>query len=310
MNSLPLITILGPTASGKTNLGVQLAKLIQGEIISADSRQVYRGMDIGSGKDLNEYTLNDGTQIPYHLIDIKDPGYEYNVFEFQKDFLTTFEDIHQKGKIPILCGGTGMYIDSVVKGYRLLDVPRNIELRADLADKENDELIEILKEYRPLHNTTDITDRKRLVNAIEISLFEKENEALKNDFPPINHLIFGINLDRTIVKEKITKRLKQRLEEGMIEEVQGLLDQGFTAEQLKFYGLEYRFVTQYIQGELNYNDMYQKLNTAIHQFAKKQMTWFRRMEKKGTEIIWIDGNKTTEERMNFVMQTILQKSFL
>lgn len=303
--SFDLIVILGPTATGKTLLATHLAALIGGEIISADSRQVYRGMDIGTGKDLADF-LVDGKQIPHHLIDIIDAGSEYNVFEFQKDFLKVYDDILKRKKQAILCGGTGMYIESVLKGYRFLQIPENRALRDELEFKENEELVEILKDYKKeVHNTTDTIYKKRIIRAIEIAKFQQENEALIRDFPKINHIIFGIDFDRSIIRERITKRLKQRLEkEGMIEEVEQLMKSRVSPDKLKFYGLEYKLITQYLLDELSYNDMFQKLNSAIHQFAKRQTTWFRKMERGGFEINWIDGNLEMEEKVKFILDKI------
>lgn len=291
-----MITILGPTATGKTSFAVYVASQLNGEIISADSRQVYRGMDIGTGKDLSEYEV-DGLQIPYHLIDIVDPGYEYNVFEFQQDFLKAYETIEAKGKFPILCGGTGMYIESVLKGYKLINVPVNEELREDLTIKSDEELEDLLLSFKAIHNTTDTTDRDRLMRAIEIQTYYDEHPDLDTHFPQIETKIVGINFDRRVVRSRITERLDERLKGGMIEEVQSLLDQGVSEEVLKFYGLEYRFVTQYIKGEIAYNELFRRLETAIHQFSKRQMTWFRRMEKQGFEIHWVDGNLSHEQKM-------------
>jgi len=295
-----MITILGPTATGKTSFATYIASHLNGEIISADSRQVYRGMNIGTGKDLSDYSI-DGQEIPYHLIDIADPGYEYNVFEFQSDFLKAYQEIEAREKFPILCGGTGMYIESVLKGYKLIDVPRNEVLREFLEIKSDKELDEILQDFKNLHNTTDTSDRDRLLRAIEIQKYYEDHPEIDTTFPKIETLIVGINFDRRVVRARITERLEQRLEEGMVQEVEGLLNKGVTAEELKFYGLEYRFITQYIQEEISYNEMFRRLNTAIHQFAKRQMTWFRRMEKQGFVIHWLDGNLSHEEKMMQLM---------
>ena len=295
-----LIVILGPTATGKTRLAAHLAYELDAEIISADSRQVYRGMDIGTGKDLADFVVND-KKIPYHLIDIVDAGAEYNVFEYQKDFLKAYENITSRNKIPILCGGSGLYIDAVVKGYRFLEVPENTVLRNELEQKSIDELNDMLLSYKAIHNTTDSIYKKRIIRAIEVAKFQNENEALIRDFPAINHRIFGIDFDREIIKKRITERLKHRLEkEGMIDEVKQLIANGVDPEKLKFYGLEYKLITQYLQNELNYNDMFQKLNTSIHQFAKRQSTWFRKMEKDGFKIHWIDGNLSLEEKLSLI----------
>ncbi len=295
-----MITILGPTATGKTGLATYLASQLNGEIISADSRQVYRGMDIGTGKDIAEYTIEE-QQIPYHLIDIVDPGYEYNVFEFQKDFLEVYKSIDDRGRLPILCGGTGMYIESILKGYKLIDVPNNEALRAQMEEKSDQDLEELLKSYKNIHNTTDISERDRLIRAIEIQKYYDEHPEIDTSFPDISSLILGIDFDRRVVRSRITDRLEQRLKNGMLEEIENLLKNGTTADQLKFYGLEYRFITQYIEGEISYTEMFRRLNTAIHQFAKRQMTWFRRMEKQGFEIHWLDGNCSHAEKMMKIM---------
>ncbi len=295
-----MITVLGPTATGKTGFAVYLASHLNGEIISADSRQVYKGMDIGTGKDLEEYESN-GHQIPYHLIDIVEPGYEYNVFEFQKDFLKAYEKIEQNKSFPILCGGTGMYIESVLKGYKLINVPQNEELREALVLKSDEELEEILATYKSLHNTTDTTDRDRLIRAIEIQKYDDEHPNLDTSFPKIDTVLVGIEFDRRVIRARITERLEQRIEEGMIQEVKNLISSGVSPEMLKFYGLEYRFITQYLQEEISYDEMFRRLETAIHQFAKRQMTWFRRMEKQGFEIHWMNGNLSNEEKMMKLM---------
>ena len=295
-----LISILGPTATGKTTLAANLAAEIGGEIISADSRQVYKGMDIGTGKDLADYIV-DNKVIPYHLVDIKDPGYEYNVFEFQKDFINAFNDIIARKKIPILCGGTGLYLESVIQMYSMHDVPENKELREHLSNKDHQELIDILTSLKALHNVSDISDRKRLVRAIEIQFHQIECPDEILEFPDYKSLVFGINFDRQIIRERITNRLKTRLEEeGMLDEIRMLLNTGLKAEQLTFYGLEYKYLTEHITGKLSYEEMFAKLNTAIHQFAKRQMTWFRRMEKRGTKIHWIDGEMDLIEKVKAV----------
>lgn len=291
-----LIVITGPTATGKTGLAARLAFEIDGEIISADSRQVYRKMDIGTGKDLSEYIV-DGNAIKHHLIDIADPGYKYSVFEFQKDFLNAYNEIKEKGKTPVLCGGTGMYIESAIGRYRLLEVPENDSLRKELSGKTIEELAEILAGMKELHNITDITERSRLIRAIEIETYYKENPCKGNTLPKINYIIFATNFPRSLIRERITARLKNRLETGMIEEVKCLLKQGVKPEDLLYYGLEYKYITQYIIGELDYEEMFRLLNTAIHQFAKRQMTWFRRMERKGFEIIWIESYEDIKRRI-------------
>lgn len=298
-----LISILGTTATGKTNLAVNLAAMIGGEIISADSRQVYRGMDIGSGKDLSEYELN-GQKIPYHLIDIIDAGKEYNVFEYQKDFFEAYTNILKNQNIPILCGGTGMYIDAVLKGYRLAKVPTDEALRVSLAKKTDEELREQLLKIRTPHNKTDLNDRSRLLRALEIDNYYLEHPELLKDVPKMKSINFGIRYDRQEIRNRITERLDQRLQEGLIEEIENLLASGITADQLKFYGLEYKFLTQYVKEEIDYNTMFTLLNTAIHQFAKRQETWWRKMEKSGTRILWIDGNIPLQDKMAFIISNL------
>jgi len=295
-----MITILGPTATGKTKLAALTALKLSGEIISADSRQVYKGMDIGTGKDLDDYVVNN-KNIPFHLIDIVEPGYEYNVYEFQKDFLNIYQDIISRKKLPLLCGGTGMYIDAVLKGYKLIKVPENKDLRNKLSEKNDEELIKIFKSYKSIHNVTDTQDRKRLIKAIEIQEYYDKHPNLNTEFPKINSVIFGINFTREIIRKRITERLKYRLENGMLNEINNLLSKGISPEQLKFYGLEYKFLTQYIVGEISYDEMFRLLNTAIHQFAKRQMTWFRRMEKTGFKIHWIDGNLPDDKKLEFIL---------
>lgn len=304
MQNNSLIVILGPTATGKTRLSAHLAYELDAEVVSADSRQVYRGMDIGTGKDLADFVVND-KKIPYHLIDIVDAGSEYNVFEYQKDFLKAYENITSRNKTAILCGGSGLYIDAVVKGYHFLEVPENTALRNELEQKSIEELNSMLLSYKTIHNTTDSIYKKRIIRAIEVAKFQSENEALIRDFPKINYTIFGIDFDREIIKKRVTERLKHRLEkEGMIDEVKQLIASGVDPEKLKFYGLEYKLITQYLQNELNYNDMFQKLNTSIHQFAKRQSTWYRKMEKDGFHIHWIDGNLPLEEKLSLIKKQI------
>jgi len=295
-----LITILGCTATGKTQLATNLAAVHNGEIISADSRQVFRGMDIGTGKDLDDYVVNK-KQVPYHLIDIADAGSEYSLFQFQKDFIKAFDQIITKGKTPILCGGTGLYLNSVFKKYFIPDVPKDDAFRKTLSRKTDEDLINMLQSYGPLHNKTDITERERLIRAIEINEYKKRQGNTADDFPNIEHHIFGIQLPREIVRERITQRLKMRLENGMIEEVKRILDSGMSAERLMHYGLEYRYVTQFVCGEISYEEMFRLLNIAIHQFAKRQMTWFRKMERQGVNIKWIDGDLRIEEKTKFIL---------
>ena len=298
-----LITILGPTASGKTSLATALADRLGTEIISGDSRQVYRRMDLGTGKDLADYTI-EGRSVPYHLIDIVEPGYKYNVFEYQRDFLKAYESIVAKDKLPVLCGGTGMYIESVLKGYRLLPVPENPELRASLEGKTLGELTRILEGYKKLHNSTDVDTAKRAIRAIEIEEYYKQQPAEYREFPTLKSLIVGVDIDRELRREKITRRLKQRLDEGMVEEVRGLLDEGISAENLIYYGLEYKFLTQYAIGELTYEEMFHQLETAIHRFAKRQMTWFRGMERRGFTIHWLDATLPMEEKVEQIINLI------
>ena len=294
-----LITILGPTASGKTPLAAALADRLGTEIISGDSRQVYRRMDLGTGKDLVDYTV-DGRQVPYHLIDIVEPGYKYNVFEYQRDFLKAYQEITEKNKLPILCGGTGMYIESVLKGYRLLPVPENPELRASLEGKSLEELTGILEGYKKLHNSTDVDTAKRAIRAIEIEEYYKQQPAEYREFPSLKSLIVGVDIDRELRREKITRRLKQRLDEGMVEEVRGLLAEGIEPENLIYYGLEYKFLTQYAIGELTFDEMFHQLETAIHQFANRQMTWFRGMERRGFTIHWLDATLSMEDKIEYI----------
>ncbi len=299
MPSSNLICILGPTASGKTSLAAHLAALIGAEIISGDSRQVYRGMNLGTGKDIGEYII-EGKPIPYHLIDIVDPGYEYNVFEFQRDFNAAFRKIQNRNGIAILCGGSGMYIDAVINAYDMRKVPENHELRNKLLRFSDEELSRKLRQMGPLHNISDTSDRSRLIRAIEIAIY-KAKYPVSKDIPKINSLNFGTRYERAETKKRITERLESRLEEGMLDEVKGLLDSGLKPEQLTFYGLEYKFLTQHIMNEISYDEMFEALNTAIHQFAKRQMTWFRRMEKHGTKIHWIDGQSSVDEKLAVII---------
>ena len=286
MKPYDLITVLGPTASGKTKFAVKLAQLIDAEIISADSRQVYRRMDLGTGKDLSDYQIGD-TLIPYHLIDICEPGTKYNLFEYQRDFLEAYTDIKSRGKNVIVCGGTGLYLESVLKSYRLSPVPQNPELRERLKDKSLEELTELLRSYKSLHNTTDVDTTQRAIRAIEIEDYYKHTPLDERPFPELKSLTLGISVDRDLRRARISQRLKQRLDEGMIDEVRRLLVEGIPADDLIYYGLEYKFLTLHATGELSYEEMYRQLEIAIHQFAKRQMTWFRGMEKRGTPIRWL-----------------------
>ena len=301
-----LITIVGPTASGKTTLAASLASRLDTEIISGDSRQVYRRMDLGTGKDLDDYNVN-GRQIPYHLIDIVEPGYKYNVFEYQRDFLEAYRQIQEKGKLPILCGGTGMYIESILKGYRLLPVPENPTLRASLEGKPLDELTQILSTYKKLHNSTDVDTPKRAIRAIEIEEYYRQQPVEEREFPTLKSLIVGIDIDRELRREKISRRLKQRLEEGMIEEVRALMDEGISPEDLIYYGLEYKFLTMHVTGQLTYEEMFLQLETAIHQFAKRQMTWFRGMERRGFTIHWLDAEMDNPKKIQRIIDLMNSK---
>lgn len=301
-----LLTILGPTASGKTSLAVALADRMKGEIISADSRQVYRRMDIGTGKDLADYRIGDRT-IPYHLIDIAEPGTKYNLFQYQHDFLRAYNDITGRGVQPILCGGTGLYLEAVLKGYRLAPVPENRELRNRLAGKSLAELTELLKGLKArngsvMHNVTDVDTATRAIRAIEIEMFNGEHPEQGAELPAIQALVVGVNVDREVRRGRITRRLHQRLDEGMVDEIKGLLDSGIPAEDLIYYGLEYKYVTEYVIGHATYEEMTSRLEIAIHQFAKRQMTWFRGMERRGTAIHWIDAGQPVEKMVDEILE--------
>ncbi len=298
-----MLAVVGPTACGKTALAVELALALGGEIISADSRQVYRGMDIGTGKDLAEY-CKDGVQVPAHLIDIVDAGEKYNLFEFQRDFLAAYDCVVSRGALPILCGGSGMYVESVLKGYRLIPVPENKALRERLEEKSLDELTAILAGYKALHNNTDTDTKKRAIRAIEIEEYYATCPVEERSFPSIRTLVVGVDVDREVRRNRISARLEQRLREGLVEEVRGLLESGVTDEQLIYYGLEYKFVTMYVTGKMGYDEMVKGLETAIHQFAKRQMTWFRGMERRGTPIIWVDASLSRTEQIDFVRELL------
>ena len=292
-----MITILGPTASGKTPVAARLAAEIGGEIISAASRQVYRRMDIGTGKDLEDYG-----SVPYHLIDICEPGTKYNLFEYQQDFYDVYQQIRSRGAVPILCGGTGLYIEAVLKGYHLSPVPQNQALRDSLEGKSLDELSQMLTDLKSktgsnMHNTTDVDSCQRAIRAIEIETYNLEHPTPRRELPPVDSIIIGIDIDRELRREKITRRLKARLDHGMVEEVRALLDEGIPAEDLIYYGLEYKFLTEYLTGQLSYDEMFQRLEIAIHQFAKRQMTWFRGMERRGFKIHWISATLPMEEKI-------------
>ena len=300
-----LIVVLGPTASGKTTFAVNLAYCLKSEIISADSRQIYKEMNLGTGKDLIDYTIHN-ENIPYYLIDILDAGCKYNVYEYQRDFVTVFKNLTEKNMVPILCGGTGMYIEAVLKNYNLVEVPINEELRTRLDIFSDAELIKILAEKKPLHNVSDTTFRERTIRAIEIADFHENNSKNISEKPQINPIIFGIRYNREIERINITQRLQQRLEDGMIKEVELLLKNGVNATNLMYYGLEYKFLTLHVTGEISYKEMFEKLNTAIHQFAKRQMTWFRKMEKNGAKIHWIDGSETTKNKIEIAQKILLE----
>ena len=300
--SYNLITILGPTAVGKTRLGALLANRFNGEIISADSRQVYIGMDIGTGKDLGDYTVN-GKTVPFHLVDVIEPGEEFNLFMFNKLFYELFDEITSRRKISFLVGGTGMYLHSILKGYELNEINFNQERFNELEQLELPELTGLLRKFNPaLHNTTDLLIKERVIRAIMIT--ESQNEVKPAGKTKINSLVIGIKLERDEIKRRITERLKQRLQNGMIDEVKKLVDQGVSYERLDLFGLEYKFIGKHLRGDLSYNDMFQKLNSAIHDFAKRQMTWFRKMEREGIQIEWIDGPD-----YEAAQKIILQKHF-
>lgn len=304
MQNKRMITILGPTASGKTAVAAALALRTGGEIISADSRQVYRRMDIGTGKDLADYVV-DGQPIPYHLIDIAEPGTKYNLFQYQQDFHVAYDDIRSRGKLPILCGGTGLYIEAVLGGYQLSPVPQNQPLRDALAGKSLAELTEMLVELKRrsgsnMHNQTDVDTAQRAIRAIEIETYNLENPTPERQLPPVDSLIVGINIDRDLRREKITRRLKARLDVGMADEIRSLIGEGIDPEDLIYYGLEYKFITEYVVGRLSFDEMFRQLEIAIHQFAKRQMTWFRGMERRGYTIHWVDAKLPMEEKVEAI----------
>ena len=294
--SYDLITVLGPTASGKTRFAVQLADRLGAEIISGDSRQVYRRMDLGTGKDLDDYRIGDRS-VPYHLIDIVEPGTKYNVFEYQRDFLEAYNDIHRRGRKAVLCGGTGLYIESVLRAYRLSPVPQNPELRERLADKSLEELTALLATYKSLHNTTDVDTAQRAIRAIEIEEYYRQTPLDRRPFPKIESLTLGADVNREVRRERISQRLRKRLDEGMCGEVERLLAEGIKPEDLIYYGLEYKYVTLYVTGQITFDEMAQQLEIAIHQFAKRQMTWFRGMERRGTPILWIRLGEDFDETL-------------
>ncbi len=306
MAGYDMLTVLGPTASGKTPFAARLAHRLKGEILSADSRQIYRRMDLGTGKDLVDYVV-EGETVPYHLIDIAEPGYRYNLFEYQRDFLSAYQGVCSRGNFPILCGGTGLYIESVLRGYRMTPVPENPTLREKLAGCSLEELTRILQTYKRLHNTTDVDTPKRAIRAIEIQEYYQTHPVEERSFPEIRSLIVGLQIDRDARRNKISKRLKDRLNEGMVDEVRALLDEGIPAEDLLYYGLEYRYLTLYATGKLSYEEMFSQLEIAIHQFAKRQMTWFRGMERRGFSIHWIDALLPMEEKTARCLELLAQE---
>lgn len=302
-SAFDLLVITGPTASGKTSLAVAVARQLGGEVISADSRQVYRGMNIGTGKDYDDYVI-DNQKIPCHLIDIADPGYKYNVFEYQRDFIKVYNDLRKRNVFPIVCGGSGMYADSIIKGYKMFEVPPDSGLRAKLAKKSMEELIEILSTYKSLHNSTDLDTKKRVIRAIEIEHFTRNRKVESTGFPKINSLVVGVMTEREIRRKNISERLRKRLDEGMIDEVKGLISKGISTETLIYYGLEYKYITLYLTNQIGYDEMVKELEIAIHQFAKRQMTWFRGMERRGTVIHWIDGSLPMEEKIGKILNLL------
>jgi len=300
-----LLTILGPTACGKTQLAVAAAAKLGSCVISADSRQVYRQMDIGTGKDLSEYSF-EGSKVPHYLIDICQPGEKYNVYEFQKDFFNVYEKVYAENAIPVLCGGSGLYIEAVLSNYQLLSVPVNEDLRNSLKNKSLEELATILASYKLMHNKSDVDTVKRAIRAIEIAEYQKNHISDNPNRPEINSLIIGIDFEREIVRKRITERLQQRLKEGMIDEVKALLNKGLASEDLIYYGLEYKYITLYLIGQLTYDEMVTQLNIAIHQFSKRQMTWFRKMERSGFKIHWVDGRFDMNKKLNFIFEKLYQ----
>jgi tRNA dimethylallyltransferase len=300
-----LIAIIGPTATGKTILAANLASRVGGEVISADSRQVYRRMNLGTGKDYADYLVKN-IPVPVHLIDIVEPGYKYSVFEYQRDFTRVFSDIQSRGKMPVLCGGSGMYIDAAIRAYKLIEVPRNEELRNSLRDKSPDELRQLLSSLKTLHNTSDLDTPERAIRAIEISTYYRESAQFAN-LPQIFPLVIGLQYERESERSRITERLKKRMEQGMVNEVKNLIESGIPSESLLYYGLEYRFITRYLHGELDYPSLFSQLNTAIHQYAKRQRTWFRKMERSGTTIHWINGELPVEEKMEMILKLMNSK---
>lgn len=298
-----LITILGPTAGGKTSVAANLASHIGAEIISGDSRQVYRKMDLGTGKDIDDYTVN-GKPVPYHLIDLFEPGYKFNVYGYQTQFVKVFNNLWSRNVLPVLCGGSGLYIEAAIRGYRLIEVPENRQLRDELASKSHGELEQMLASMKKMHNHSDTDTRKRLLRAIEIEVYYADADPVSFEYPTIRNIIFGVRFPRLQQRERITQRLRQRLSEGMIDEVKNILVGGVDPESLIYYGLEYKWITKHVLGEISYNAMFEGLNTAIHQFAKRQMTWFRRMEANGLTINWIDGNLPMDSKLSYIFDRL------
>lgn len=296
-----MITILGPTASGKTTVAANVAYRMNGEVISADSRQVYRNMNIGTGKDYDDYSI-EGREVSCHLLDICEAGEKYSVYRYQKDFLTVYNEIVSREKLPVMCGGTGMYIESILEGYRLISVPVNYSLRDNLEGKSMEELTNILKAYKELHNITDITRRETTVRAIEIAKYYSDHNYEESELPEIDSLVVGIKFDRNSRRKRISDRLRTRFEDGMVEEVKSLLESGVSEETLIYYGLEYKFITWYLQEKISYDEMFSQLETSIHKFAKRQMTWFKRMERKGINIRWMDGYMSLDEKIEKVRE--------
>ncbi len=298
-----ILLVTGPTASGKTSLASNIAQRIGGEIISADSRQVYRGMNLGTGKDYDDYRIN-GIDIPYHLIDIVNPGYKYNVFEYQRDFNRVYSDFKKRKIFPVVCGGSGMYVDSIISGYKMFEVPPDSGLRIELEKKSMEELKDILSTFKTLHNITDLDTKKRVIRAIEIEHSVKNKRNQKSEYPKVRALLAGIQFDRETRRKRITERLIQRLESGMVDEVKKLIEMGISTETLIYYGLEYKFIALYLTGKISYQEMVRDLEIAIHQFAKRQMTWFRGMERRGIKMHWIDGQLPMEEKVEKVMELL------
>lgn len=307
METYNLVTVLGPTACGKTGLAVALAHRLNSCVISADSRQVYRSMDLGTGKDIEEYTLN-GHTIQYYLIDIVDAGYKYNVFEYQRDFLSVYEKLNVQGKLPVLCGGTGMYLESILRGYHLVEVPENKILRQSLAGRPLTELTDILRSYKQLHNTTDVDNCKRAIRAIEIEEYYRTHDVHTREFPAIHSLTVGLDISRELRRNRISHRLRERLDRGMVDEVKTILSNGVSPEDLMYYGLEYKYLTMYVIGKLSYAEMIRQLETAIHQFAKRQMTYFRGMERRGIRIHWIDFELPMQDKLEYIEQLLTKNN--